>query len=217
KESSRDWMVEAEKIKWWMYLINQALTSHLSKLAVKKDEKGRFFFRPDKSGATRVWRNTKDKPREVAAKKINRLNGATFWVHHAAIIKFRRLGNRFFLMIEPTYLFTSDGEHPFGGQRMGRMVFIWGGRQRNADILRNLIFWTKAIARSENKIRIETGGEPIIVKGVPAIALSNVGVEMDHVRIGSLMSTADNELEEAVQDVEIVEADETENDGDHEE
>jgi len=120
-------------------------------------------------------------------------------------------------MIEPTYLFTSDGEHPFGGQQMGRMAVMWGGRQKNPDILRNLVFWTKAIARSEKQIKIETGGEPILVKGIPAIALSNAGIEMDHIRIGSLMRTVDNELEEAARDVEIVEPEEVEDEESHEE
>jgi hypothetical protein len=81
---------------------------------------------------------------------------------------------------------------------------MWGGRQRNPDILRNVAFWSKTIARSNKEFSIKTGGEPILVSGLPATALLNVGIQSDHVRIGSLLNTADDELEVAAQDVEII-------------
>jgi hypothetical protein len=43
-EATREWLVDANKIQWWMALLNQALTGHLSKLAIKREEKGRYFF-----------------------------------------------------------------------------------------------------------------------------------------------------------------------------
>src|SRR5262245_22098322 len=108
KISSRDWMVDPERTNWWMDLLGQSLTTHLSKLAMKRDDKGRFFFRPNKDGTDRIWKNRNDRSRTVAAKKTNAFDGSTFWVHHAARIRFRLLGERYFLVIEPTYLFTSD-------------------------------------------------------------------------------------------------------------
>lgn len=214
KTSSRDWIVDPERSNWWMDLLNQSLTTHLSKLAIKRDEKGRFFFRPNKDGTDRIWRNKNDRARTVAAKKRNVLDGSTFWVHHAARLRFRLLGNRYFLVIEPTYLFTSDGEHPLGGQQMGRMVMMWGGRQKNPDILRNIVFWAKAIAKSQRQIRIETGGEPITVSAIPASSLINIGIPGDHVRIGSLMRSVDSELDDAAKNVEIVPRDEIEEETD---
>src|SRR5205823_4091198 len=109
-----------------------------------------------------------------------------------------------FLMIEPTYLFTTDGEHPFGGQQMGRMVMMWGGKQKNADILRNFIFWAKAIAKNGRQMKIETSGSPIILSAIPAMAVANVGVESDHVRVGALMNAVEDELDEVAQDIEVV-------------
>jgi len=189
-------------------LLNQALTSHLSKLAIRKEDKGRYFFRPNKDGTTRVWKNGKDRAREVAAKKTNPTDNSTFWVHHAARIRFKRLGHRFFLMIEPTYFFTTDGETPFAGQAMGRMVMMWAGRQKNPDILRNFVFWAKAIAKGRQRLHIESGATPIVVSSIPALAVANVGIASDHIRIGSLLSIADNELDEVAQNVEVIPADE---------
>jgi hypothetical protein len=204
EESTREWLLDPTKINWWIALINQALTRHLSKLAIKREEKGRYFFRPNKDGTTRQWRNGRDKPREVAAKKNNPTDGSIFWVHHAARIKFNRFGQEFFLMIEPTYLFTTDGEHPFGGQQMGRMVMMWGGKQKNADILRNFVFWAKAIAKNGRQMRIETSGAPIILSAIPAMAVANVGVESDHIRVGALMNAVEDELDDVAQDIEVV-------------
>ena len=96
---------------------------------------------------------------------------------------------------------------------MGRLVVMWGGRQRNPDILRNLVFWSKVLSRSSKEFQINTGGEPIVLAGLPATALLNVGIEADHVRIGALLDTADNELEEAAQDVEVVPEELTDDEG----
>lgn len=204
KEATREWLVDSTKTDWWIALLNQALTSHLSKLAIRREEKGRYFFRPNRDGTTRIWQNGKDRPREVAAKKTNPTDNSTFWVHHAARIRFKRLGDRFFLMIEPTYFFTTDGETAFAGQKMGRMVMMWAGRQKNADILRNFVFWAKTIAKDSRQLRIHTGGESIVVSGVPALAVANVGIASDHVRVGSLLGMADTELDEVAQDVQVV-------------
>lgn len=209
KESSRDWLLDTQKFPWLIALLNQALCSQLSKLAIKKDDKGRFFFRPNKDGTTRVWRNGDDEPREVAAKKLIP-TGGSFWVHHAASIAFKRFGDRLFIQIKPTYLFTTDGNTPLGGQQMGKMAVMWGGRQRNPDILRNLIFWAKTLAHNKKLIEISTGGEAILASVIPGSVVCNVGIDGDHVRIRSLMKTADNELDQAAQDVEVVENCETE-------
>jgi len=204
--SSRDWIVDEERIHWWITLLNKALKAHLSKLAIKREDGGRFFFRPNRDGSDRVWQNADDPQRTVAAKKINPLDGSVFWVHHAARIRFKRIGDRFFLMIDPTYLFTSDGNQPLAGQEMGRMVIMWGGRQRNDSILRNFLFWAKTMARSDRLIEIQTGEQPIVISAIPAISVAPKGIASDHIRIGSLMKTVDQDLEEAAKDVEIVPA-----------
>ena len=101
-----------------------------------------------------------------------------------------------FLQVEPTYLFTSDGETPLVGQSTGRLAMMWGGRQKNVDILRNFIFWAKAMASSQQTIRIDTGGQPIVVLAVPATTKMNVGIEGETVQIGSLLKQFDHELDE---------------------
>lgn len=204
---TKDWLRHDDRRKWLMNLLNRCLAGHLSHLAIKQEKRGRYFFRP-KDGKNRVWQNGNDKEREVAAMKPNLGGEGHFWVHHAARINFRRVGQRVFLQVEPTYLFTGDGETPLEGQSTGRLSMMWGGRQKNPDILRNLVFWAKTMARSGERIRIDTGGQSIVVSAIPATAKVNVGIEGDTVRIGSLMYQLDHELDDAANDVVV--ADESE-------
>ncbi len=148
----------------------------------------------------------------MAAKKIGSTAENAFWVHHAARIKFRRLGERLFLMIEPTYLFTSDGQTPLQGQSAGRLAMMWGGKQKNVEILRNFVFWAKTIARSQSQIRMQTGGEPIVVSAMPAIVRMGHGIAFDHVRVGSLLKQVDRDLDAAAEDVIVAEPDDDEDD-----
>jgi TIR domain len=207
-ESRHEWLLDEDKTRNLMSLLNRCLASHLSGLAIRADRKGRFFFRPKSDGANRVWQNLGDPKREVAAKKTSSTAESSFWVHHAARIKFRRLGEKMFLMIEPTYLFTTDGETPLQGQSAGRLAMMWGGKQKNVEILRNFVFWAKTIARSEPQVRVQTGGEPIIVSAMPAIVRMSYGIAFDHVRVGSLLKQVDRDLDAAAEDVIVAESDE---------
>ncbi len=212
-DSSKEWLVREDRRSWLMDLLNRCLAGHLSHLAIKQERRGRFFFRP-KDGKNRLWQNGGDEPREVAARKPNQAGEGFFWVHHAARMKFKRVGERVFLLVEPTYLFTSDGEVPLEGQSTGRLSMMWGGRQKNVDILRNFVFWAKAMARSQSSIRIETGSTPIMISAIPATTKMNIGIDGETVRIGSLFKQLDRELDDAAND--IVVGEET-NEGDHEE
>ena len=209
--SSKDWLLHDDRRKWLMNLLNRCLTGHISHLAIKREFRGRYFFRPN-HGQNRVWKNLGDRPREVAARKPNLGGEGFFWVHHAARMMFRCIGERVFLQVEPTYLFTSDGEIPLEGQSTGKLSMMWGGRQKNVDILRNSIFWAKTMARSQRNIRIETGGPAIIISAVPATSKVTTGIEDDAVEIGSLFKQLDHELDEAANDVVVGEATEESDD-----
>jgi len=212
-ESRNEWLLDDDRAKQIMYLLSRCLSGHLSKLAIKLDKKRRYFFRP-KDGATREWKNKNDPSREVAAQKTNQ-SGDVFWVHHAARIRFRRLVQNFFLLIEPTYIFTKDGNEPMDGDTAGKLFRQWGGKQQNDSALRNLVFWAKAIARSAPTIRVETGGEPIVIETMPSITQLSYGIELDHIKIGSLLSKPDMDLELAAEDV-LYSADSQEEDDDEE-
>jgi hypothetical protein len=203
-----DWLSDKDKANWFIAILNLLLIEFLKTRRVRRESKGRFFFLPTEGGATRSEAVGEDEPRQVAARKPG-TEGAHFWVHYAAKMKFIRFGVNVFLQLEPTYLFTSDGEHPLAGRSMGRMVVMWGGKQQNIDVLRNFVFWMRFLAGGQKEIHIAAGSGRLALSTLSATAAMNVGIETDHVRIAALMRTVTHEMDEVAQNV-VVGSDEEE-------
>jgi hypothetical protein len=196
-ESRHDWFIRDDRTTWLMALLNSSLSKHLWLQHIKQDGKGRFFFTPGKDNTERKWRMREGRARTVAAKKENPATWTSFWVHHAARIKFKRVGEKLFLSVEPLYLFTSDGNLTVAGKYAGKLSLLWGGRQQNPDVLRNLLFWGAVLAENEKAITIRTGDKPIILSPIPASAQLDRGVAFDEIRIKALLAQDDADLEKA--------------------
>jgi hypothetical protein len=207
----KTWIADDDKVRWLMALLNGALRKRMGKVGIKKDVKGRFYFKANTDTTARKWTNAGDREREVAAKKLSADGKSHFYVHAAAYIKFEKLGERFFVKIEPTYTFTEDGENPLAPKATGKLSIRWSGQQRNDTIIRNLLFWTKMIAKSQKEFGISTGGEEIVIFGAPASARTERGIEVDEVEIGAILNIGaeeEDDLEEAARNVELVEGEE---------
>jgi hypothetical protein len=192
------WLADADKGRLYTWLLNAYLRQHLGELGLVQDEKERFFF-PPQSGDQPVFLQG----REVTARKTNEQLGQTFWVHSAADIRFYRIWNRFFLKVTPCFFFTTDGKRPLDGKQMGRMAIKWGGRQRNPNILRDLVFWATLLRGNRPEITIPAGAEDIAVHALPATARANRGIRDDHIRFAKLMKLGESNLAEVVSDIEI--------------
>lgn len=77
-------------------------------------------------------------------------------------------------------------------------------------MLRSVVFWAKAIASGNNKIRISAGAGDIIASPLPATVATNVGIIGDHIQVGALLKTASVELDEVAADVDVVEGEDDE-------
>jgi hypothetical protein len=209
--SPETWIGDDDKLRWLMALLNGALKNRLGRVGIRKDIKGRFYFKANTDGTARKWTNPGDREREVAAKKLSADGKSHFYVHAAAYIKCEKLGDRFFVKIEPTYTFTEDGDSPLSPKATGKLSIQWSGLQRNDTIIRNLLFWAKIIAKGQKEFGIYTGGEEIVISGMPASARTERGIEVDQVAIGALLnigSEEEDDLEEAAQNIELVEEEE---------
>ena len=200
-----------------MALLNECLNKHMRRLPTWKQSRGRYFFPPE-DGGIRRWKNPGDQSREVAAPKATP-DGGVFWVHHSALVRFKRFGDRFFILLVPSFTFTSDGSSPLTGKSMGRLSVQWGGRQKNPDVLRSVMFWAKALAMGGNEIRVHAGADTILISPLPATTKTSVGIHGDHIQVAALLNTAEAELDEVAAEVEVVEVepgspDEAEEDGD---
>jgi hypothetical protein len=200
-ESRHDWFIREDRANWLMALLNSSLSKHLWVLKIKQDGKGRFFFTPGENNTERKWQMREGRPRTVAAKKENPATKTSFWVHHAARIKFKRVGERLFLSVEPLYLFTSDGSVAVAGKNAGKLSLLWGGRQQNPDVLRNLLFWGAVLANNEKAIRVKTGDKPVILSPIPASTQLDRGVAFDEIRIKALLAQDDADLDKAALEI----------------
>ncbi|MBI5865846.1 MAG: toll/interleukin-1 receptor domain-containing protein [Planctomycetes bacterium] len=196
----QDWRDDPDHLRWFMSLLNRCLHQHLRRLFLKRDERGRYFFLSDR-GRSRKIRNSDDPAREVAAKKTNPATGAEFWVHQAAWLRFQSLGDSLYLLIDPCYVFTADGERPLQGSVVGPLSMQWTGKERNAAILRHIVFWSRTLGRGSTKLEIQTGAAPIVLSGIPALARVSRGIEFDHIAVGSLLHQVEDELGKAAANI----------------
>ena len=203
RDSVADWRDAPPRMRWFVSLLNRCLRNHLGKLPIRRDERGRYFFLPNRDGTPRKWKNARDPAREVAAKKASSVPGRDFWVHHGAWLSFLTLGDQLYLSIEPSYVFTSDGRIPLGGIKVTSLAMAWGGKERNAALLRHVVFWARTLSKGKAKIELATGSQPIIVSGIPAVARTSVGIEFDHIEFRSLLAQIADELGDVAASVEL--------------
>jgi hypothetical protein len=107
------------------------------------------------------------------------------------------LGDRFYLLLEPSYAFSLDGRRPVSAPWVGSLHRGWTARERNAAILRNIVFWADTLGRGRSQIEIPTGGAPLTVGATPALARTAVGIETDAVAIQTLLKRGRRDLDDA--------------------
>lgn len=203
-ESRHDWFIHPDRRLWLMALLNASLNQHMRSLRIKSDGKGRYIFMSEQGGADRRWNLPGRKTGlAVAAKKTAKDGVSTFWVHHGASLAFKRVGNSLYVSVEPHYLFTLDGNVSVDGRSAGKLATLWGGKQQNPDILRNVLFWGCVMAKNHRDIRISTGGEHIVISRVPATTQVDVGVAFDEIRFATLFDKQDDDLAAAAASAEF--------------
>jgi hypothetical protein len=196
-ESYYDWLLRADRKTWLIALLNASLAKHLRRKKIFRDEKGRYFFVPNMDGTDRKFSVPSGRVRTVAAKKGQLEN--PFWVHYAAKMRFRVLGDSLFLAVEPVFLFTADGAVSIKGKNAGRLSLQWGGKQQNPHILRDLLFWGNVLSGGGGTISIFTGSRKIAVDAMPACSRVECGVAFDTIKIRALLEQADNVLNEVAE------------------
>lgn len=195
------WRNDAARWAWFTELMNRTLKDYLGSIGIRSAKGYRYFFKGPSDGSVRTQKNGADPAREVAAKKVSK-DGSTFWVHHGAELRFMTLGDNLFLCIEPCYVFTSNGRDPLAGPKVTPLSMKWGGKERNAAILRHVIFWARTLGRSKARIEFLSGAKPVMVAGIPALSRTTFGIEFDHIGLKALLAQVDDELNEVAKSLE---------------
>jgi hypothetical protein len=96
-----------------------------------------------------------------------------------------------YLLIDPAWMFTTDGVNAVEGKDMGIFSSTWGGREKNAWLLRNVLMWGLLIAQGQREIRINLATEETTVlariQSVPAHTSLNVGIFGDKIRLDRIL------------------------------
>lgn len=128
-------------------LLNQALAGFLAELGLWRYKVNRstilYFFAPAREGVERhVKWGPRDSERTVVQKVIAKKEPSRIvcYRHHALIPSFDRFGGSWYLLVEPTYHFTADGEKP----SRYRETYLSGLKrlEKHQAVSNNVRFWS---------------------------------------------------------------------------
>lgn len=150
------------------------------------DTRRRYFFPVEQDGMDRQfkWRRTA-RPRTVTKHYRDRDGRIVFCRHLAAELPIVRLGERLFLKIMPTWLFTTDGRADtlMKGKRVGVLAMRWLGRERNVQILYHTRFWAYVLSQGRSVINVRAGDQTFLIDTQPALIRLQFGLQHDHLNL----------------------------------
>jgi len=190
-EAVTDWLENADRSRILVALFNEALQEHAFHLRIRnlKDNRKQYFC-PIYDGKPRLFRwGTGGRARTIA-KLGERPDKTKFGIHYSARMRFLVLGSRVFLLIEPGWMFTNDGVTPLQGKQVTVLSTKYGGKERNAAVLRNLMMWSMLLANGSDHISISLGPTTLRVDQKPAMASVQVGVDGDVLNLDRILSEA---------------------------
>jgi hypothetical protein len=143
--------------KRFVRMLNDYLKSYLYKLGMIVDqERKRAYFAKTEEGERTVSYQARFKratrtivrPRYNAAKDKIR-----YWEHKAFSYTVKRFGEQWGIMIEPTYVFTLNGEKQLlASQRIGALATKKASRDYNINVLNDLTFWMWVMANGAQDV-----------------------------------------------------------------
>lgn len=197
EERPVDWLEDPVRSRWLMWMYNDALREHCYRLAIrtpkipgqKQTSRERHqYYCPVLDGRPREFQWDSTRRVRTLSKVGAARDGARLGVHYAARMRFIALANDAYLMVEPGWLFTEDGITPLQGRLVGVLSTKWGGKERNAAVLKNVLMWGLLLSEGRPRFEIVLGAETLLLDAVPAHARLGVGVDGDQIRLDRLVA-----------------------------
>ena len=169
-----------------MHIGRHCFSSRVGLVSAPDDQRRRYFFPADEEEKDKQfrWRRSA-RPRTVAKHYRDRDGQIIFCRHLAAELPVARLGNRLFLKIMPTWLFTTDGRANslMKGKRVGVLAMRWLGRERNVQILYHTRFWAYVLSQGRSVINVRAGDQSLLIDTQPAFVRLRFGIKDDHLNL----------------------------------
>lgn len=196
---AEDWWLDEDKRRWYVNLIMSVLKRHCRRVGLISDsEKERYYFPPAEGTTDRIitFKAFKRKgTRKVAYQYKSKNSSNSFWVHHAVSFMIKCYGGRWFLKIEPGYVFTSDGIKHIGSERVGRLTTRRKAKEWNRAVLNHLIFWREILSMGYATINISLGAQKLEISKLYESGLANFGIMKDKPNMQRLFAFDESELE----------------------
>lgn len=183
-------MTDEDDRKVVVSLLNMAISRHAHRIGLVADEtkNWRYFFPPKENGPHIItWVPLKTRASRTVAKPCIKDGQVQFWRHQGTYLKVLFLGNKFYLHITPTWVFTEDGYRVKGGPKIGRLVIKWTGPERNLHLLYHIRFWTSILRRGPGPISIMAGDQRMEVSAMPAFIQQVYGIAYDQKNLLGLL------------------------------
>jgi hypothetical protein len=138
-----------------VWLLNLCLEQHLYRrgLIVDRKRKRAYFPRTEHLGAhavnyqARLRRATRT---VVKVRSSPRTGAVSYWEHESLGYRFDRFGDVWALLLEPGYVFTSDGQKRLlAPERVNKLSTRRAARDYNAAVHNDLSFWSWLLAGGE--------------------------------------------------------------------
>lgn len=182
----QEWRHDESRWRWVIELLNRSLTGYLYAQWIRHDvEHRRYYFAARGTEPVKLrWGIGKSRcvvrPPDVGK--------GIYWVHHAARIAFQDFGRHLYLAIDPTWVFTVDGRKPIKREAIPGMAARWGGRERNATILRHVLLWADVLTQGRDRYRVPCGSQSMTIERIPRTVAVPVGLSTDLITTEALLA-----------------------------
>jgi hypothetical protein len=137
----------------------------LRKGLVPEVEGHRVYFPPEDGRPRSIsWHSfTKKATREVVGTRKRSDGSVDHWFHFAVGLQIQDLRNRFALLLNPSWVFTYDGQQQLRSYEVAPVATPKMNREDNARILYNTQFWAQFLAGDGGRIESPLCDGPLII------------------------------------------------------
>jgi hypothetical protein len=173
-----------------MHIGRHCYSARVGLVTAPDDHRRRYFFPVDEEGRDKVFKWRRSARARTVAKQYRDTEGHVLFCRHlSAELPMARLGNRLFLKIRPTWLFTTDGRANtlMKGKRVGVLAMKWLARERNVQILYHTRFWAFVLSQGRSVINVHAGDQSLLIDTQPAFIRLKFGIRDDHLNLENIV------------------------------
>ncbi len=226
-----DWLDDPDRFRWLVELLNRSLNKLTGRRGLHLDkDHHRYYFAMAEPREPRyeTYRplNTSKATRAVVWQPVRKQTGEPrkHWYHRAVALRFTRIGNAdWCLSIRPELRVTTDGVKPLESHAIGPRVTHEKSRLFNYDLLAEVQFWRDFLSDSSTRIVFPFGHSTqriVVLTDLMHGTVNWPGIPEEHSMpfrnvsyVDDLFSWAEAELPESGEELEEVEAEEAQDDG----